>query len=77
VLKFGSVHNPPHPTQKPVELFEYLIKTYTNSGELVLDNCMGSGTCAVASINTGRNFIGFELDKKYYDIACKRIADHD
>ena len=62
-----------HPTQKPVALFEYLIKTYTNPGELVLDNCMGSGTTAVACMNTGRNFIGFEMDKGYYDIACDRI----
>lgn len=54
-----------HPTQKPVALCEYLIKTYTNPGETVLDNCMGSGTTAVACINTGRNFIGFELDKNY------------
>lgn len=62
-----------HPTQKPVALFEYLIKTYTNEGETVLDNCMGSGTTAVACINTNRNFIGFELDKHYCDIANKRI----
>ena len=65
-----------HPTQKPVALFEYLIKTYTNPGELVLDNCMGSGTTAIACMNTQRNFIGFEMDKGYYDIACKRIDDH-
>ena len=65
-----------HPTQKPVALFEYLIKTYTNPGELVLDNCMGSGTTAVACMNTGRNFIGFEMDKRYYDIACNRIEQH-
>ena len=64
-----------HPTQKPVALFEYLIKTYTNPGELVLDNCMGSGTTAIACMNTGRNFIGFEMDKGYYDIACKRIEE--
>jgi site-specific DNA-methyltransferase (adenine-specific) len=62
-----------HPTQKPVALFEYLIKTYTNEGETVLDNCMGSGTTAIACINTNRNFIGFELDKHYYDIAKERI----
>jgi len=62
-----------HPTQKPVALFEYLIKTYTNEGDLVLDNCMGSGTTAIACINTNRNFIGFELDKHYYDIAKERI----
>ena len=65
-----------HPTQKPVALFEYLIKTYTNAGELVLDNCMGSGTTAIACMNTGRDFIGFEVDKGYYDTACKRIEDH-
>lgn len=64
-----------HPTQKPVALIEYLIKTYTNEGELVLDNCMGSGTTAVASINTGRHFIGFELQKEYFDIANKRIEE--
>ena len=62
-----------HPTQKPVALFEYLIKTYTNPGELVLDNCIGSGTTAIACMNTQRNFIGFEMDKGYYDIACNRI----
>ena len=66
-----------HPTQKPVALFEYLIKTYTNPGELVLDNCMGSGTTAIACMNTGRNFIGFEMDKGYYDIACKRIEEQE
>lgn len=63
-----------HPTQKPVELIEYLIKTYTNEGELVLDNCMGSGTTAVACINTNRDFIGFELDKKFFDISIERIS---
>ena len=63
-----------HPTQKPVALFEYLIKTYTNQGELVLDNCMGSGTTAIACMNTNRNFIGFEMDKGYCDIANERIA---
>jgi len=62
-----------HPTQKPVALFEYLIKTYTNEGETVLDNCIGSGTTAIACINTNRNFIGFELDKYYYEIANERI----
>ena len=65
-----------HPTQKPVALFEYLIKTYTNPGELVLDNCMGSGTTAIACMNTNRNFIGFEMDKGYYGIACNRIEQH-
>ena len=64
-----------HPTQKPVELIEELIKIYTNEGDLVLDNCMGSGTTAVACINTNRNFVGFETEEKYYNIANKRIED--
>jgi len=64
-----------HPTQKPIALFEYLIKTYTNENELILDNCMGSGTTAIACINTNRNYIGFENNKKYYDITIKRIED--
>ena len=64
-----------HPTQKPVALLEYLIKTYTNEGDLILDNCIGSGTTAVACINTKRNFIGFEKDTTYFEIAEKRIAD--
>lgn len=62
-----------HPTQKPVALLEYLIKTYTNPGEVVLDNCMGSGSTGVACVNTDRKFIGMELDKGYFDIACERI----
>ena len=64
-----------HPTQKPVELLEYLIKTYTNENETVLDNCMGSGSTGVACINTNRNFIGYELDEKYFEIAEKRINE--
>jgi len=62
-----------HPTQKPVGLMEYLIKTYTNEGETVLDNTMGSGTTGVACINTNRNFIGIEMDEKYYEVAYERI----
>lgn len=62
-----------HPTQKPVALMEYLIRTYTNEGMTVLDNCMGSGTTGVACINTSRNFIGIEMDEKYFEIAQKRI----
>lgn len=62
-----------HPTQKPVALMEYLIRTYTNEGGTVLDNCMGSGTTGVACANTGRNFIGIEREPKYYAIACERI----
>ena len=54
-------------------LLEYLIKTYTNEGEVVLDNCIGSGSTAVACVNTGRNFIGFETEKEYFDIACRRV----
>ena len=64
-----------HPTQKPVDLLEYLIRTYTNEGELVLDATMGSGSTGVAAINTGRRFIGFELEKKFYDTAEKRISE--
>lgn len=72
VLKNKSVH----PTQKPVALFEYLIKTYTNEGDLVLDNCMGSGTTGIACKNLNRSFIGIELDQTYYEIAKKRINDN-
>lgn len=64
-----------HPTQKPVALCEYLIKTYTNEGDTVLDSCMGSGTTGVACVNTNRNFIGIELDKHYFDIAKNRIDE--
>lgn len=62
-----------HPTQKPAQLMEYLIKTYTNEGDIVLDFTMGSGTTGVACINTGRNFIGIELDENYFNIAKERI----
>ena len=68
-IRKGSLH----PTQKPVALLEYLIKTYTNEGETVLDNCMGSGTTGVACKNLNRNFIGIELDEKYFEIAKNRI----
>lgn len=64
-----------HPTQKPVALIEYLIKTYTNDGELVFDSCMGSGTTGVACINTNRRFIGIELDNNYFKIAKERIEN--
>ena len=62
-----------HPTQKPVKLCEYLIRTYTNEGDLVLDNCMGSGTTGVAALQNNRNFIGIELDENYFQIAQQRI----
>lgn len=75
VITFSSDKIKLHPTQKPVALFEYLIKTYTNEGETVLDNCMGSGTTAIACINTNRNYIGFETESKYCEIANKRIQD--
>ena len=74
ILKFDSMNsNGLHPTQKPVALMEYLIKTYTNEGELVLDFTMGSGTTGVACKNLGRKFIGIEMDECYFDIASKRI----
>lgn len=66
-----------HPTQKPVALFEYLIKTYTNEGDTVLDNVMGSGTTGVACKNLNRNFIGMELDEEYFKIATERIGTHE
>lgn len=80
VLYFDTVHPNSreyigHPTQKPVSLLEYLIKTYTLEGETVLDNTMGSGSTGVACINTGRNFIGIEKDEGYFKIAKNRIAD--
>lgn len=73
IQKFTRDKGGLHPTQKPVALLEYLIKTYTNEGDTVLDCCMGSGSTVVACINTGRQFIGFELDKDYFKIAYNRI----
>jgi site-specific DNA-methyltransferase (adenine-specific) len=73
VLEIPSEGKTVHPTQKPVALMEYLIRTYTNEGELVLDNCMGSGTTGVAAINTGRRFIGMEQNLEYFAIAENRI----
>ena len=77
VITFSNPSNKghKHPTQKPVALLEYLIRTYTNEGEIVLDNCMGSGSTCVACVNTNRHYIGFELDPQYYDIACKRLNE--
>ena len=66
----------PHPTQKPVDLLEFLIKSFTNEGDLVLDFTMGSGSCGVACVNTNRNFIGIELDEKYFNISNERILNH-
>lgn len=79
ILEFNVVPNRKgklHSTQKPVELIEYLIKTYSNESEIILDNCMGSGTTAIACINTNRNYIGFELNEDYYNISLDRIKKH-
>lgn len=65
-----------HPTQKPVALLEYLIKTYTNEGETVLDNCMGSGSTGIACLNTNRDFVGMELNEEYFSVAKTRIKEH-
>ena len=74
IIQFSHDKDKFHPTQKPVSLLKYLVLTYSNKGDTILDNCMGSGTTALACIDTGRNFIGFEKEKKYFDIAMKRIA---
>ena len=78
VLEFSNVHNGGtgvHPTQKPVGLISYLVRTYSNEGETILDATIGSGTTAVAALMEHRHFIGFELNKEYYDKAVKRIKD--
>lgn len=75
IIYFDNEKKQCHPTQKPVALCEYLINTYTNENETVLDNCMGSGSTGVACVNTGRNFIGIELNSNYYEIAQKRIDE--
>ena len=75
LIEFSKDAKPVHPTQKPVALMEYLIKTYTNEGETVLDFTMGSGTTGVASVNTGRKFIGIEMDENYFEIAKQRIEE--
>ena len=76
IKRFPRDKEKSHPTQKPVALFEYLIKTYTNKEDVVLDNCMGSGTTAIACMNTERNFIGFELDETYHKQSLERIKEH-
>lgn len=73
ILEFGLDKDSIHPTQKPVALMEYLIRTYSNEGEVVLDNCMGSGTTGVAAVRCNRNFIGIEKDDGYYSASCERI----
>ena len=73
VIKFDQIGKKLHPTQKPLELIRYLIRTYSNEGDTILDNCMGSGTTAIAAIREKRHFIGFELNNEYYEKAMKRI----
>lgn len=75
IVRFPHEGKAVHPTQKPVALMEYLIRTYTNPGDVVLDNTMGSGTTGVAAINTGRDFIGIEKDPGYFEIAERRIYE--
>lgn len=72
ILRFNNEKNKLHPTQKPVALLEYLIKTYTNEGDLILDSCCGSGTTCLAAKTLNRNYIGFELDREYYNVAVER-----
>lgn len=74
VLKFNRVERPKHPTQKPVDLLEWLIKSYTNEGENVLDNCMGIGSTGLAAKNLNRNFVGIELDESYFNQAVEFIG---
>lgn len=74
-FKWDTQKSSLHPTQKPVALCEYLIKTYSNEGEIILDSCMGSGSTCVACVNTNRHYIGFELDEHYFDIACQRLDE--
>jgi site-specific DNA-methyltransferase (adenine-specific) len=73
IIEFDMDRQPIHPTQKPVALIEYLVKTYSNEGETILDNCMGSGTTGVACVRTNRNFIGIEMDDNYFELAKERI----
>lgn len=75
VLKFDRVERPQHPTQKPVALLEWLINTYSNEGEVVMDSCMGAGSAGVACVNTKRDFIGIEKDDKYFEVATRNILN--
>ena len=77
IISIASQGSTQHPTQKPVALFEYLIKTYTNEGEIILDTCAGSGTTAIACLNSNRHFICIERDETYYKKSLDRIADHE
>ena len=75
ILSFPKDAKRYHPTQKPVPLLEYLIKTYTNPGAVILDNCMGCGSTCVAAVNTNRHYIGFETDEHYFKMACERLDE--
>ena len=77
ILKYKKDYDGFHPTQKPILLLEDLIKTFSNEGDLVVDLTMGSGSTAVACLNTNRNFIGIELDAEYFEIAKERIESHE
>jgi site-specific DNA-methyltransferase (adenine-specific) len=74
IIEINSASKCVHETQKPVELFEWIIRTYSNEGDLIFDPCMGSGTTGIAAKNTNRNFIGFEKDENYFKVACDRIG---
>ena len=75
IIQFSKDKDVVHPTQKPIALLEYLIKTYSNEGDLILDNTMGSGSTGVAAVNTNRNFIGIEMNEAYFNIASNRINE--
>ena len=77
ILEFSNESKKVHPTQKPIALLEYLIRTYSNEGDLILDNCMGSGSTGVACRNTNRDFIGIEKDEHYYQIARERVLSNE
>ena len=76
IIKFNSVSKPIHPSEKPIDLLEYLIKTYTTENDTVLDNCLGSGSTGIACLNTNRKFIGIEKDNNYFNLAKSRIEQH-
>lgn len=75
ILSFPRDSTREHPTQKPVALLEYLIRTYSNEGDLVLDSCMGVGSTCVAAVRANRHYIGFETDEQYFNIACRRLDE--
>ena len=76
VLKFGNAGKTKHPTQKPLDLITYLVRTFSNENDIVLDSCLGSGTTVIACIDSNRQFVGYELDKKYFDVCVERIENN-